>query len=203
MPGGFFSGGFFSDPTSDDRSGQALFDHVQKSLPRWLTEGKTTALEWLYAYRDIFVAVKSQGLYWLNMTFIDTAVGPELNQHALDRGTSRRLNEPDPALRLRLKSVVDVVTEPALKASVNAILAANGLTPCGWFTLRRDMIHLSRTNNNNCDRGFRIGHGGQPMAYVVILPYGTTVAIAKSITEYLRQFGPAGFTSIVEVRGVP
>jgi hypothetical protein len=189
---------------------QTLVDHVTSTLPRWLWKGKTAALEWLYAYRDIFDAARSQGQTWLDITFLDSATGSALDQHAKDRGTNRRLNEDDDTLRARLKSITDTVTEPALKSSVDSILGAAGFGTSFWVTLRRDAAHASR-HDAFCSRGCRAGtvffpgvdivtgRAGTPMIYIVILPTGTPVAVQKAVSEYLRQYGPAGFAYVIEV----
>lgn len=187
-----------------------LLTHIQSTLPRWLWKGKTAVLEWMYAYRDIFSDAQVQGQYWLDITYLDTATGSALDQHAKDRGTNRRLNESDAALRQRLKNITDTVTEPALKSSVDAILAANSLGQSFWVVLRRDSAHASR-HDAMLSRGMRLGAKfysgidiitgapGTPMIYIVILPTGTPAAVQKAITEYLRQYGPAGFSYMIEV----
>jgi len=180
-----------------DGNAQSLVDHVKSTLPRWLWRGKTAALEWLYAYRDIFDNSRAQGQYWLDMTYINSAVGAELDQHARDRGTTRRLNETDAALRTRLQNITDVITEPALKASVDLILAANSLSQSFWVVLRRDDIHLSRVDAF-LSRGARVGRL-VGMEYIVILPSSTPTNVKNAVSEYLRQYGPAGFLYTIEV----
>lgn len=187
---------------------QALFDHARRSLPRWLTRGKTAVLEWLHAYTQIFDTVRAQGQDWLDITFIDNAVGPELDQHALDRGTTRRSGESDATLRERLRNITDVVTEPTLKSAIDTLLAASALGPSAWVNLRRDKAFFqqpaaSDANEAFMSRGYRMTYANQPMGYIVILPYGTTAAMGEAVEEYLRQYGPAGFYYIVEIRAVP
>ena len=41
------------------------------------------------------------------------------------------------------------------------------------------------------------------MEYIVILPYGTTAAMGEAVGEYLRQYGPAGYGYMVEIRANP
>lgn len=187
---------------------QALFDHARRALPRWLTRGKTAVLEWLHSYTQLFDAARSQGQDWLDITFIDNAAGPELDQHALDRGTVRRAGEDDATLRERLRNITDVVTEPALKDGVDALLAASGLGASAWVVLRRDKAFMQQTtaadaNESFLSRGYRMTYAQRPMEYIVILPYGTTTAMGEAVAEYLRQYGPAGYGYIVEIRGVP
>lgn len=184
---------------------QALYDHAKQSLPRWLTEGKNSVREWLYGFVSIFDPVRSQGQDWLDITFITNASGVELDQHALDRGTIRRDGEDDATLRLRLISIQDAVTEPAIKTAVDILLAANGLGPCTIVNLRRDRGHYQQPLFGNMfySRGYRMSYAGRPAAYIVILPYGTSGAIGDSVSEYLRQYGPGGFAAIVEIRANP
>lgn len=181
---------------------QALFDHARRALPRWLTRGKVAVLEWLHAYTQLFDAARLQGQDWLDATYLDTAVGSELDQHALDRGTVRRYGETDESLRERLRNITDVVTEPALKAGIDALLAASSLDECRFVELRRDRAHyqLPGDSTSFLSRGYRMTYATTPMGYIVILPYGTTAVMAESVEEYLRQYGPAGYHYIVERR---
>lgn len=186
---------------------QSLFDHARQALPRWLTRGKNAVLEWLHAYTQIFDSVRTQGQEWLDITYLDNATGAALDQHAFDRGTTRRENEDDDTLRERLRNITDAVTEPALKAAVDTILDANGLGESAWLVIRRDRafcqsVAASNATESFASRGYRAG-SQTPMGYLVILPYGTTDAIGHAVEEYLRQYGPAGYYYIVEIRGVP
>lgn len=105
---------------------QALFDHARHSLPRWLTGKAGAALEWLHAFTQVFDQVRLQGQDWLDVTLLDNASGAELDQHAKDRGTSRRAGETDSALRERLRQITDAVTEPVLIAGTDEILKSQG-----------------------------------------------------------------------------
>lgn len=184
---------------------QALFDHAKQSLPRWLTNGVKAALEWLYAFTDIFDDIRQQAQTWLDLTYILQATGANLDQHAKDRGTSRQFGETDLALQQRLINITDILTEPALITHINTLLAQNGLGPCGFVSLRRDEGHYHITGHSFAfmSRGYRMGHVARPMAYVVILPFGTTAAIANGVSEYLRQYGPGGYNHYVEIRQDP
>lgn len=187
---------------------QALFDHARRALPRWLTRGKTAVLEWLHSYTQLFDAARSQGQDWLDITYLDNATGSELDQHALDRGTTRRSGEDDDTLRERLRNITDVVTEPALKDGVDALLAASGLSESAWVCLRRDKAFCqepaaTNANESFLSRGYRVSYAQRPMGYIVILPFGTTTAMGEAVAEYLRQYGPAGYYYTVEIRGVP
>jgi hypothetical protein len=184
---------------------QALFDHARNSVPRWLTRGKNTVLEWLYGFTEIFDSARVQAQSWLDLTYILQSFGTNLDQHAKDRGITRRAGESDLALQQRIIQVSDAVTQPALEANINAILAANGLGPCSIVNLRRDKGHYHTTGSSRMfyGRGYRMSYPGRPLGYIVILPYGTTSAIGSGVNDYLRQFGPAGFNHYVEVRAIP
>jgi hypothetical protein len=104
---------------------QALFDHAKRSLPRWITSGIATVLEWLYGFVAIFDPVMLLAQEWLDGIYLDTATGRWLDQHARDRDTTRRLDEEDDVLRERLRQVEDAITDPALQRGVNAIIGAS------------------------------------------------------------------------------
>ncbi|HEY6018963.1 MAG TPA: hypothetical protein VIY48_03445, partial [Candidatus Paceibacterota bacterium] len=82
--------------------------------------------------------------------------------------------------------------------------------PSFWLILRRDAAHASR-HDAMLSRGMRVGAkffagvdpltgvAGTPMIYIVILPTGTSSTVQKAITEYLRQYGPAGYAYVIEV----
>lgn len=184
---------------------QALFDHARKSLPRWLTRGKTAVLEWLYGYTEIFDSARQQGQDWLDITYLEYASGAELDQHAADRGTSRRSGEDDDTLRERLRNITDAVTIPALKAAIDALLTLNGLGACTIIPLRQSRGHFQLPTKSTAfmSRGFRMTNNTIPMVYIIILPYGTTSVIGEAVLEITRLLGPGGYKAIVESRQSP
>lgn len=203
-----FSGPFglrLLSPGSLSTEAQSLFDHAKNAVPRWLTRGPKAALEWLYAFATIWDTVRQMGQTWLDVTYILKSFGANLDQHAKDRGTQRQSGEGDLALQQRLIQITDAVTEPALQASINALLAANSLGTCAIVNLRRDRGHYHVTGSSSAfaSRGYRMTNATRPQGYVVILPYGTSAAIAKGVSDYLRQYGPGGFYYSVEVRANP
>lgn len=103
---------------------QALFDQARNSIPRWLTSGRNAALEWLYGFAEIFEPIVTLAEDYLSGTYIDTASGRWLDQHARDRDTTRRVDETDATLRERLRSLEDMITDPALQMGINTILGA-------------------------------------------------------------------------------
>lgn len=104
---------------------QALFDHARNALPRWLTTGKTTVLEWLYAFVAIFESVRGLATEYLEGVFLSTASGRWLDQHARDHDTIRLVGETDADLRSRIRLVDDAITDPVLQDGVNAILGVS------------------------------------------------------------------------------
>lgn len=182
---------------------QALFDHAKGTLPRFITGGRFSVLEWLYAFVAVFDPVRAQGQDWLDLTYLDNATGRALDQHARDRGTARRSGEDDDTLRERLRAIEDLLTEPALEAGVNAILEASGITAdCAVVNLRRDRAHFQLPGDSTSflSRGYRMTNATRPQGYIFILPYGTSAATANAVAEYLRQNGPAGYNAYVERR---
>ncbi len=130
---------------------QALFDHARNSLPSWLTGAPNAVKEWLYGFTEIFDVVRSQGQEWLDITYLESATGAELDQHAADRGTSRRAGESDYVLRTRLRQIDDALTEPALIRGTDQILsdAARAdlfvfhFTDTGWNTVFEAILYGS------------------------------------------------------------
>lgn len=185
---------------------QTFFDHARNSLPRFLTRGAGAALEWLHAFTQVMDAARSQVADWINLSYISNATGRWLDQHARDRGTSRRENEDDPTLRARIRQFEDMITYPAIKLAVDNILAGAGIAAdCAIVSLRRDRGHYQAAGNSRAfmSRGYRMANINRPMGYVVILPYGTDSITAQAVSEYLRQYGPAGYVYYVEVRQNP
>lgn len=107
---------------------QALYDHGQAAVPKWFFSSTTATFEWLLAFTKSFDRVRQYINSMLDATYLETAAGIQLDQHAKDRGTSRRLNETDAALRSRLKTPEDALTELALMSRIHAIVNASGVS---------------------------------------------------------------------------
>lgn len=181
---------------------QGLFDHVKAALPRWLVRGPGAALEWLHAFVATLDAARVQAKEWIDATYLDNATARYLDQHARDRGTSRRENESDAALRERIRQIEDAVTEPAILAGVNAILAGVGLPQTAKLVnLRRDRGHYHAVGDSLAfyNRGYRMTNVDRTWSYTIILPAGATEVTRASVLEYLRQYGPAGYLFTVEI----
>lgn len=130
-----------------------LLAWLLSSIPRWLWMNDTTrsAQEvWAGAVKSLYEAQR-QGESWNLATFIMTATDVWLNQHARDRGTQRQGSETDDALRERLRSYEDAVTNPAILAAVQAILDAESIAGTAVILeLRRDKMHW-RVPHNSLD----------------------------------------------------
>lgn len=158
---------------------QALFDHAKQSLPRWLTGGSSSALEWMYSFTEIFDDVRVQGQDWLDITLLDISTGVELDQHALDRGTSRRASETDAALRERLRQITDALTEPALFDGVDAILDG-----AGSLAQFRVQAYTSSGWNSVFEANDTIVAGGwQTGIYLSVVNNGTNPPTATSVAS--------------------
>ncbi len=124
---------------------QALLDWLLSSIPRWLWMDDPTrsAQEvWASTVKSLILGQR-QGEDWIRATYILTAEGVWLNQHAKDRGTGRQADESDVALRERLRSYEDAVTNPFLLTLVQAILDAEGISgTAALLELRRDKAHF-------------------------------------------------------------
>lgn len=123
---------------------QKFYDFAKAALPPWMPEND----EFLLGCAKMFGSVKTLIDYLFGQALISTATGatattPDwLNQHAVDRGTRRQLDESDEALRARLRSVPEALTRESLLEACNAILAANGLPEtAAMVELPRDAAH--------------------------------------------------------------
>jgi len=124
---------------------QALFDWAKDALPDWYADD-ARANEFLAAAAKVLSLSQDQLNDWLvRQTRILDADGPTgttpdwLNQHARDRGTSRRLDETSDSLRFRLRNIPDAVTRPALLAAITQVLADAGVVGApGLVELPRD-----------------------------------------------------------------
>jgi hypothetical protein len=112
---------------------QKLFDLALAVLPHWFQENKR-AMEHLGLSAKEAGAAWLQLIDWMDNTLILQAVGPTgfdpdwLNQHAIDRGTTRQAGETDEALRERIRNVPDLLTRPVLLDAAQAIVDAEGVS---------------------------------------------------------------------------
>lgn len=136
---------------------QELLRTARAALPAWASDDHLPN-ESLSGYAKILGAAKSWFFAVLGqMGYIGHATGPVaggpdwLGEHARDRGTFRQDGENDATLRERLWNAVDMVTEPAIQASVDAILSAAGIVGSArMYELRGNTASLA---NNIADQG--------------------------------------------------
>lgn len=184
---------------------QSYYDHAKRSLPRFLFASSSAPQEIFGGYAVMVGAFHTQVDEWLSFTFVRTATGIWLDQHARDRGTTRRVDESDATLQARLSTLEDVVTRPALLAHVNDILIGSGYPgTAAMVELRRDKGFVASTAAGEsmafASRGYRAGNSGRPHRFIVILPYDTDEATGAAVDEYLRQAKAAGYAHSVERR---
>lgn len=129
---------------------QRLVDWAKAQLPEWFSHGEREE-----EYLGALAKMHGQGLTlaqnWLGQTMILVAVGPTggdadwLDMHAGERDTRRASGEADPSLRIRIRSVADVVTRPVLLAEAQAIvdlLALPGTPAVFMAELTRDQAYF-------------------------------------------------------------
>lgn len=188
---------------------QALYDHAKGALPRWLFQNANAKEDMFGAYVKIFDSARTQIAEWVSLSYLASATGVWLDQHAKDRGTTRQANETDATLRARLKTSEDAVTRPYLLSTINSTVDAAGVSGDAYMVeLRRDrgfFGDFASTSRNKAyfSRGYRMGKSGRPMRIIIILPYGSTTALKNSIDVFLQLRKPAGYSHTVEVRANP
>lgn len=127
---------------------QLLFDAAKKALPRFLFEEDPSVQEILAAFAKVFALAWDQVALYIDGTRIGTADPTQLDQHAADRGTRRRLNETDESLRARLRFLEDQVTPGAVTAAATRIMEGALVTiPAGYpglVELRRDRAFFAK-----------------------------------------------------------
>lgn len=111
---------------------QKLFDLALSILPHWFQDDKR-AMEHLGLCAKEAGAGWTQLVDWMDNALILQAVGatgsdPDwLNQHAIDRGSTRQSGESDAALRERIRNVPDLLTRQILIDAAQAIVDAQGV----------------------------------------------------------------------------
>lgn len=112
---------------------QKLFDLALAALPYWFQEDKRS-MEHLGLAAKEMGAAWDQLVDWMDNTLILQAVGPTgfdpdwLNQHAVDRGTTRQSGETDAALRERIRNVPDHLTRQTILDAAQAIIDAESIS---------------------------------------------------------------------------
>ena len=134
---------------------QKILEFAARAMPWWFGSDDR-AQEYLGLAATVMGNAKVIADEWFGNTLILTAPGatgsdPDwLAQHAADRGTTRRQNETDDALRERLRTFEDAVTRPALITGIQAILDADSISydadvyP-GIVEMPRDLAYMVTT----------------------------------------------------------
>jgi len=178
---------------------QELYDVAAGALPRWLFQDNTPQ-DLIGEFAKVMQMSRAQAQTWLNMAYIKQATDFWLDQHARDRGTSRRLNEDDADLQTRLRSYQDTVTAPAIQIAVNAALLASGIaTSCRIWESRRDQAYFHATTNKAFfTRGWRYGLTNHN-SIIVVLPSNVTSSVYASIQQLVRQIAAGGVDTAVDI----
>lgn len=129
---------------------QALYDWAKAAVPRWLFDAGRSEEE-LNAFTLIFDQEKTSIDTLLAQTYILTATGVWLTQHALDRGSDRQDGESDATLRARLRVIQDALTRvPVLEVAQAAWTDAGFAGTVVMVELRRTRAYLI---TNEADTG--------------------------------------------------
>lgn len=150
-----------TQPTKAD-----LIAFAKSVLPIWFSEENRSDEE-LNAFAEIAEDAAEIIAFWLSQTLIGEAQGPTgtepdwLNQHAIDRATSRQEGESDEALSYRLRNVPDAITRDSLLDAIQAILDADGIAGTPYLLeLRRDKAFLTDfTSDSGTGGTFTTGGG--------------------------------------------
>lgn len=156
---------------------QELFDIARAALPHWFFDNER-ACEELGQSAKVIGAARTQVVDWLAKTNILTAPGASgsdpdwLNQHAIDRGTSRRAGESDAALRVRLRSYPNALTRSAIMLAVTDVLTAVSVTdPAYMVELPRDQIFLTAVTGDAGTGGVFAGPTAGAMTFTPTVPF--------------------------------
>lgn len=183
---------------------QALLDFAKTALPRYFFEG---TIDTPAAFAVILDRAREQVDEYVINSYIVDAVGIWLDAHALDRGTSRQGSEDDLTLSARLRNFEDIVTRPALLRIAQALCEAAGIVmPPGYpamVELRRERAFFQTATGDGfkvayMSRGYRMTNG--LASFIIILPYGTSQALANGVAEAVRKKKAAGTLGFVERR---
>jgi hypothetical protein len=190
-----------------------IFEVGKTSIPKFFFQKDEAPSEPLAAAAKAYALAKAQITDWWSQSFIKTATGFWLDQHARDRGTRRQANESDATLRARLRQIEDAVTLPALQAAVAAVLTAAGVVGSATFVEN----HLSHAFGHSTGspsayrsfygRGERYGGGAAypgsgTRLVIIILPFGTPTSVRDAIRDACLRKKGAGYCVTTETPGV-
>lgn len=156
---------------------QKYRDFAANALPSWFTD-QARAEEYLGALAKIFDAMHSVIAFWIDQTRILLAQGPTgtepdwLNQHALDRGTSRQSGETDEGLRKRIRNVPDALTRPLILDAAQEIIEAEGVAgTVEMVELRRDKAYVGNFVSDSGVGGTFTKPGGSTARFQPLVPF--------------------------------
>ncbi len=134
---------------------------------------------------------------------ITRSSGPYLDQHLVDRGAAPRgVNEPIDAARERARTIDEAATPNAILLAARRILQGGGVNAApALVELRQDKAYARR--GAYVRRGYRAGPTRHPSPVIVILPFGTSQALARSVFDGVRLIRSAGYPHRVETRRLP
>lgn len=116
---------------------QKIYDWVRGALPKFLFQTPTAPEEIWAAIAVVMDRVRAQVDEWAALSYILQADSIWLDQHGRDRGLYRQEGESDAVFAERIRFPADALTEPFLRAQIQAILDAAGVVGAfGIFPLR-------------------------------------------------------------------
>jgi hypothetical protein len=177
-----------------------LLAHGASAVPGYFRSTER-AREDLHAGAAAMLLVDATANQWLRMTEIGHATGVWLDAHARDRGVRRQAGEGDDELRVRLRTIDDAVTPPALLAIANAVLSAAGVVGSAEIVelpLDGAFMGTSTAAIRCCmDRGRRMFLTGKPLI-IVVLPAGTPAPVVAAVSDAIRLAKAGGVFHLVE-----
>lgn len=149
------------------RSTDEILTQLLKLLP-----GQYAAAEPLLAGQAAALALAEAAIEELQpLATIEGGEGIWLTLHAHGLGVHRAPNESDETLRLRLRTVQDQVTKPAIEAAVNRIIAPDVCRVVEWF--EGPYLDWEGDGGAWLDNGDCLLSGG-PRSFLVVIPKQST-----------------------------
>lgn len=184
-----------------------LCDFGRTSLPRYVFAQARTEEEIEAICAQVCLALgMAEG--WVRQTYRLTAEKRWLDELGKDRAVYRREGESDAEYAARMGSVEDSVNVASILDIANTILVAGGLDPdAAIVELKRDRAWLGVSSSTGraraySGRGYRCGND-LPATIIVVLPYGTTAAMAAAVLDAVRLKKAGGIACQVEYRQAP
>lgn len=165
------------------RTEQEVRDHYLELAPGYMSEPGELLDAQIRAVAAILAAVESAVDTLHDRTFIATADGSWLDQHGDERGIHRLQDESDTDYRVRLTTIEDKLTIPAIVNAINAILVT-GVATLEEHTL--DGCWMIRTGSPNPEGffGCRMYRSERAFSIYIDVQFSTT-----SDTAFLVRTG--------------